>query len=188
LIAKGARHLELIAETNEQFNLTRIVGIKEAAIKHTVDSVTPWKLFHSFRRAVDVGSGAGFPGIPLAIVFPDCHFVLIESTQKKARFIESAVAELGLDNVEVCDERGEDWLKSNRTDVATARAVAPLTRALPLFLPAARRGSQVLLYKGPDVESEIHELPARQRFHARIVERYELPESMGARTIVSLVS
>lgn len=186
LIAKGAQHLELIAEANQHFNLTRIVDPREAAIKHTVDSVMPWRRFGKAGSIVDAGSGAGFPGIPLAVVMPECRFVLLESIQKKARFLDSAVAALELKNVEVRAERAEEWLKQNRVDVVTARAVAPLTRALPLFAAALRRGTRVLLYKGPDVEAEIDELPARQRGQVRILENYELPEMMGSRTIVSL--
>jgi len=189
LIAKCARHLDLIVEANQQFNLTRILDPREAAIKHTVDSVMPWRRFQKARVVVDAGTGAGFPGIPLAIALPETRFVLLESIQKKARFTAAAAAELDLANVEVRTERAEDWLKQNaKPDLVTARAVAPLIKALPLFASAWKKGSRVLLYKGPDVEAEIQELPARQRTQVRILERYELPESMGSRTIVALSS
>jgi 16S rRNA (guanine527-N7)-methyltransferase len=189
LIAKGARHLDLIVEANRQFNLTRILDPREAAIKHTVDSIIPWRHFQKARTVVDAGTGAGFPGIPLAIALPETRFILLESIQKKARFTTAAAAELGLSNVEVRAERAEDWLKQNpRPDVVTARAVAPLIKALPLFAHALKKGCQVLMYKGPDVEAEIHELPARDRARVRILERYELPESMGSRTLISLSS
>ncbi len=190
VIAKGARHLDLIAEANQHFNLTRIVSPLEAAIKHTVDSVIPWRLFldsaKASARIVDAGSGAGFPGIPLAITLPDRKFVLLESTQKKARFIESAVAVLGLKNVEVYPVRAEDWLKDNRAGVVTARAVAPLSRAMPLFAAAMRKGARVFLYKGPDVDAEIEELPPKDRNRVVVLERYKLPESLGLRTLVEL--
>ena len=90
----AARHLELIVETNQHFNLTRIVNPREAAIKHVVDSVLPWRLFQDAEHVADAGSGAGFPGIPLALVLPRVRFTLLESTQKKARFLESVVREL----------------------------------------------------------------------------------------------
>ena len=79
-ITGSARHLELVVEVNQQYNLTRILDPREAAIKHIVDSVEPWRLFASARHIADAGSGAGFPGIPLALVFPDIQFSLLEST------------------------------------------------------------------------------------------------------------
>ncbi len=189
LVRLGARHLELIVEANQQFNLTRIVSPVEAAIKHTVDSVMPWKLLQHPAGGiiVDAGSGAGFPGIPLAIVLPKIRFVLLESIQKKARFLASTVATLELPNVTVLPERAEDWLKKNRAGIVTARAVAPLVRALPLFDPAVKRGSRLILYKGPDIASEISELPPRARSRVKVLERYTLPEEMGSRTLVEVL-
>ena len=106
--------------------------------------------FEGAASVADAGSGAGFPGIALALVLPQTRFTLLESTQKKARFLEAVVRELGLANVEVRAERAEDWLKTHRVPVVTARAVAPLNRAAALFAPALRGGARVLLYKGPD--------------------------------------
>lgn len=188
-IEKAARHLELIVEANQQFNLTRITGEREAAIKHVVDSVLPWELFQSVEHVMDAGTGAGFPGIPLAIVLPETRFTLLESTQKKARFVETAVAELGLSNVEVRAERAEDWLKRNKADVVTARAVAPLSRAVVLFAGALKDGGRVLLYKGPDVDAEIQEaMPEARKRQMRITvrRRYALPDDCGVRTIVEI--
>jgi 16S rRNA (guanine527-N7)-methyltransferase len=189
LIAGAARHLDLIVETNQHFNLTRIVSPREAAIKHVADSVIPWRLFSAAPHVADAGSGAGFPGIPLALALPETRFTLLESTQKKARFIESAARDLGLTNVEVHADRAEDWLKTHRAAIVTARAVAPLTRAVGLFAPALRNGARVLLYKGPDADSEIAEAApeaAKRRVHFRIVERYSLSDALGSRTIVEL--
>ncbi len=185
----AARHLALIEETNQHFNLTRITGAREAAIKHVLDSVMPWKLFAGAGHVVDAGTGAGFPGIPLALVLPETKFTLLESTQKKARFVESAARSLGLANVTVAPVRAEDWLQSNKADIVTARAVAPLAKAIVLFASALKQGSRILLYKGPDVEDEVAEASpeARKRqIRMRVVERYELPEGMGARTLVEL--
>lgn len=189
-IEKGARHLELIAEINQQFNLTRIVDPRDAVIKHTVDSLLPWKLFlaSGAKRIVDAGSGPGFPGIPLAIALPEIQFILLESTQKKARFLTSAVASLDLPNVEVFAERAEDWFKQNRAPLFTARAVVPLERAVVLFGPALRAGTQALLYKGPDVAAEIEAAAAPPGCRLRVVARYELPEALGTRTIVEMLS
>lgn len=186
-----ARHLELIHEANQQFNLTRIVDARDAAIKHVLDSVLPWRHFANAGHVVDAGSGAGFPGVPLALVLPDTRFTLIESTRKKAAFIEAAAGALGLANVAVIPERAEDWLKHHRAPVITARAVAPLLRAIPLFAPALRGGARLLLYKGRDAETEIAEaatVAGRARCTARIVERYELPDDAGTRAMVEVTA
>src|SRR3979490_3079199 len=89
VIVRAARHLDLIVEANQYLNLTRITTLREAAIKHVLDSVMPWRLFAEEESILDAGSGAGFPGIPLALVLPEGEFLLAESIQKKARFLDS---------------------------------------------------------------------------------------------------
>jgi 16S rRNA (guanine527-N7)-methyltransferase len=181
VVAKCARHLELIEETNRQFNLTRITSPREAAIKHVLDSVMPWRLFAGARRVLDAGTGAGFPGIPLALALPGVQFTLSESIQKKARFVEFAVKELGLQNVSVTSQRAEELT----ADLITLRAVAPLIRAVPLFARAIQGGSRVIAYKGPDAEQEMREVQNR-KLQMEVAMRYELPEGLGSRTIVEL--
>lgn len=188
-IAGAARHLELIVEANAHFNLTRVVGPREAAIKHVLDSVLPWRLFAGARHIADAGSGAGFPGIPLALVMPDTRFTLIESTQKKEAFLATAIETLELPHVDAVPERAEAYLTVHAVDIVTARAVAPLSRAIPLFAPALRKGARVLMYKGPDAENEIKEArgePKNAKWNMRIVFDYELPDSLGSRRIVEI--
>ena len=108
VVRKAAEHLELIVAVNQHLNLTRITTPREAAIKHVLDSVMPWRLFAGAKHVLDAGTGAGFPGIPLALVLPDVRFTLAESTQKKARFVESALALLDLPNVTISASRAED--------------------------------------------------------------------------------
>lgn len=189
IVGKCARHLDLIVEANRHFNLTRITDAREAAIKHVVDSVMPWRLFASAARILDAGTGAGFPGVPLAIVLPTVDFTLCESVGKKARFVESVVQNLLLTNVTVNAMRAEEVLKTKRVDLITARAVTPVSHAVDLFFPALKQGSRVILYKSRDAEAEIREAePAlrRRRVSARIVDRYELPDSLGARAMVEM--
>jgi 16S rRNA (guanine527-N7)-methyltransferase len=191
LITKGARHLELVVEANKIMNLTRIVDSHEAAVKHVLDSVTPWRRLAGVKTILDAGTGAGFPGIPLAIVLPDVHFVLSESIQKKARFVSSVVETLRLANVTVTAERAESFLGKKHAQVVLARAVAPIAKALELFAPAIKKGTLLLLYKGPDVSKEMEEaqpLLKRAKIVARIVESCELPNEMGARTLVELAA
>lgn len=191
VVAITARHLELIAEANEHMNLTRITNPREAAIKHVVDSLAPWSLFSKATHVMDAGTGAGFPGIPLAAALPETRFMLVDSTQKKARFVESAVAALNLDNVDVSAERAEDLLRKDRFCFITARAVAPLDRALTYFANGLRLGATALLYKGPDVANELKdgEMEAKRRnVQMDVVMRYDLPDQLGSRTVVRIAA
>ncbi len=189
LIVKAACHLELIAEANQHFNLTRITTPREAAIKHVLDSVIPWQLFAKAKKVLDAGTGAGFPGIPLASTLPGTKFIMAESIQKKARFVESALAELDLPNASIQPQRAEELVRTERVDIITARAMAPIPRALDLFGPALKSGVRLLLYKGPDAEQEIEESAAaarKLRVKMGVVLRYDLPDQMGTRTIVEI--
>ena len=181
VILKSAQHLALIEETNRVLNLTRITTPREAAIKHVLDSLIPWRLFLGAKNVLDAGTGAGFPGIPLALVLPEVQFILAESIQKKARFVESALTALALPNVTVAAQRAEEILKNQRIDIVTARAFAPISKALDLL-----KGHRLLLYKGPDVEREIAEV-RNPRASIKVVMRYDLPDAMGTRTIVEIV-
>ena len=185
LIQKAAQHLALIVEANQYLNLTRITSPREAAIKHVLDSVMPWRLFAGARHVVDAGTGAGFPGIPLALVLPETRFTLAESIQKKARFVESVLGDLQLPNAEITARRAEE-LEAN---VITARALAPISRVLSLFKPALKKGARILLYKGPDADQEIAEAASdagKLRATCAVVMRYDLPDALGSRTVVEI--
>jgi 16S rRNA (guanine527-N7)-methyltransferase len=190
VIGKAAAHLELIVEVNRSFNLTRITNTREAVIKHVLDSVLPWQVFAGAGHVVDAGTGAGFPGIPLALVLPQVRFTLSESVGKKARFVEQAVRSLDLPNVQVKPIRAEQILRFDRADIVTARAVAPINRAASLFAPALRQGARALLYKGPEAAAEISEAAAelnRWKLLCRVVATYALPDALGSRTIVEMM-
>ena len=187
LIAKAVQHLQMIESTNEYMNLTRITSPQEAAIKHVYDSVAPWRYFQNAKRVLDAGTGAGFPGVPLSIVLPEVRFILAESIGKKARFVDTVADALDLPNVQVLAERAETVAVKQKADIITARALAPISRQIELFGPALKSGVQLLLYKGPDVESEIAEAKSH-RIKAEVLCRYDLPEGMGTRTLVQLVA
>jgi len=189
VVEKAGQHLALIVVANEHLNLTRITSPREAAIKHVLDSVLPWRLFAGAKKVVDAGSGPGFPGVPLSLVLPEVRFVLAESVQKKARFLDAAVEEMGLENVSVLPQRAEDVLRALKADTVTARAVAPILRAVGLFAPAVRAGTRALFYKGPDAETEISDAAIeikKHRMYLRVVERYDLPDGLGTRTVVEM--
>ena len=190
VVRMAAKHLDLITDANRHFNLTRITNPREAAIKHVVDSVLPWRLFAGARHVLDAGTGAGYPGIPLALILPSVRFTLSESVGKKARFVESVVKELDLRNVDVAGQRAEGIILTPRPDVLTARAIAPIARAAALFAPLLKRGTRALLFKGPDAQTEIDQAAAELRKHslrALVIERYELPDGLGSRTIVDIL-
>jgi 16S rRNA (guanine527-N7)-methyltransferase len=185
LIIKANRHLEMILAANEYMNLTRITDPREAAIKHIFDCVVAWPFFRSATTVLDAGSGAGFPGVPLAVVFPETRFLLSESTQKKARFLDSVVEELDLPNAAVYPQRAEEIAAAYKPALITARAVAPVERLVQLFRPYLKAGVRLLLYKGPEVEAELKQL-GKNSLRAEIVHRYSLPDEMGSRTLIEI--
>jgi 16S rRNA (guanine527-N7)-methyltransferase len=185
VIEKTAQHLHLIAVANEQMNLTRITSAREAAIKHVYDCVAPWRHFRGAKRVLDAGTGAGFPGIPLAVALPEVRFVLAEATQKKARFVDHAVEALELANVQVVGQRAEERAAARRPEIITARAIAPMARILDSFGQALKGGSRLLLYKGGHVDGELAEAHKR-RVRAEVLFRYELPDGCGWRTLIEV--
>jgi 16S rRNA (guanine527-N7)-methyltransferase len=193
VVAKGAAHLALIEDANRHFNLTRITSPREAAIKHVLDSVMPWRLFADAKHVLDAGTGAGFPGIPLALTLPETRFTLAESIGKKARFVETALAQLDLPNAVLSARRAEELARTGEFDIVTARALAPIPRVLELFGAALKKGVRILLYKGPDAEREIAAAAVEGRKQGagmvmRVAMRYDLPEAAGARTIVEIAA
>jgi 16S rRNA (guanine527-N7)-methyltransferase len=158
------RYLDLLIAANETMNLTRITERAAAELHHISDSLTllPF-LPPGEMKLADVGSGGGVPGIPLAIARPDAYIVLIESTKKKAAFLQKTVAELGLTNVGVTAERAEEAARTGKRasfDIVVARAVATLDFLAEYCLPLVKVGGKMLAMKGPKVAEE---LPGAQK-------------------------
>jgi len=165
-----ANYLDLLLETNKQFNLTGIKEPEEAWTKHILDSLSliPTLVKEGVQHVVDVGSGGGLPGIPLAITLPDVTFTLVETTRKKALFLSDAVEQLGLDNVTVIAERAENLSTKDGgfrgiADAVIARAVGPLNVLLELTIPFAKIDGVVLAIKGERAPIEVEE--ARKALH-----------------------
>jgi 16S rRNA (guanine527-N7)-methyltransferase len=160
-----ARFVELLLARNRRLNLTRIVEPAEIERRHLLDSLTcALPVLDALRsavswRCVDVGSGGGLPGIPLAIAFPDTRVTLLESVGKKAAFLGEVVAELGLEGVSVragrAEEAGRDPDERDAYDLVVARALAPLDVALELCLPFARPGGIVVLPRGSGLADQL---------------------------------
>jgi len=146
-LAKLVAHLDLLDEWNARMNLTAIRDRPSQLTKHLLDSlaVLPYLFGH---RIADVGSGAGFPGIPLAIVEPRRQFALIESTGKKCRFLEHERDTLGLANVEVVQSRAESYHPEVRFDTVLARAVGPLADLVKVAGSLVVGGGRLLALKG----------------------------------------
>ena len=146
-LAKLVAHLDLLDEWNARMNLTAIRDRPSQLTKHLLDSlaVLPYLVGH---RIADVGSGAGFPGIPLAIVEPGRQFALIESTGKKCRFLEHVRDTLGLANVEVVQSRAESYHPEVRFDTVLARAVGPLADLVKVAGSLVVGGGRLLALKG----------------------------------------
>ena len=157
--AKLSAYLDLLIETNKTMNLTRIVDRDSAERLHIADALTLLEhLPRHEHRLVDVGSGGGVPGIPLAIARPDATVLLVESTKKKAIFLENAVERLGLKNVSVSQWRAEEVARSNSResfDIATARAVGAMDLLAEWCLPLVRVGGRMLAMKGERIKAEL---------------------------------
>jgi len=144
---KLTAHLDLLDEWGARMNLTAIRDRPSQVTKHLLDSLSV-RPFLRGERIADVGSGAGFPGIPLAILEPGWRFTLVESTGKKCRFLEHVRDALGLANVEVVQSRAEAFKPAQRFDTVLARAVGPIAELVKLAGPLVVGGGRLLAMKG----------------------------------------
>jgi 16S rRNA (guanine527-N7)-methyltransferase len=158
---KLLRYIELLLEANRVMNLTRITDPSAARVQHVGDALTVLPFLPPGRhRLVDVGSGGGVPGIPLAIARPDAAVTLLDATKKKAAFLRKCCSELELHGVEVVDQRAEDAGRGQlreQFDVAIARAVGRMVWLAEWCLPLVRVGGRMLALKGPRVAEELPE-------------------------------
>lgn len=143
---------DLLTEYNNSVNLTSITKKNEVFLKHFLDSVAGEKYLVRGAEAAEIGSGGGFPSLPLKIVRRDVGFTLIESTGKKCRYLERCVDKLALDGVKVENMRAEDGGRDQKFrekyDAAVARAVAPLNTLCEYCLPYVKKGGVFVAYKG----------------------------------------
>jgi 16S rRNA (guanine527-N7)-methyltransferase len=155
------QYLALLLETNKQFNLTAIREPDQAWQRHILDSLSVLPFLHDSLRIIDIGSGGGLPGIPLAITCPVGRFTLLEATGKKAGFLKHAAKVMALGNVSVVNDRaetvGQDKTHRQKYELAVARAVGPMRVMLEYALPLIKTGGRVLAMKGRKVEAELDE-------------------------------
>ncbi len=157
---KMAAYFTLLEDTNRKFNLTKVIDPADAALRHFMDSMArpALDLIDGGAKVIDVGTGAGFPGLPIAILRDSVTVVLLDSMKKRTAFLQSVVDALELKNVSVVTARAEDYARSHareRFDFALSRAVAQLNVLLEYTLPFVRVGGAALAWKGPAAPEEI---------------------------------
>lgn len=148
------RYAEMLTERNEKVNLTAITDPYEIRVKHFTDSLAAIDLIKTGATVLDIGSGAGFPGIPLKIARDDISVTLLDSVNKKVAFMNDVIADLGLKNIEAVHARIEDFPHKGEFDVAISRAVAELTTLAEYALPFVKVGGTFVAYKSEKAEAE----------------------------------
>ena len=160
-LAQFTRYYELLVETNKVMNLTAITEPEEVAVKHMVDSLLAFEAAMAGKTLVDVGTGAGFPGVPLKIYCPSLKVTLVDSLGKRLRFLEQVISELGLKGIRCEHLRAEDAGRNKKHreqyDYVTARAGARLSVLSEYCLPLAKKGGQFIALKGSRYAEEIDE-------------------------------
>ncbi len=191
-IEKFEEYNRLLIEYNSKINLTTITDPLEVMIKHFYDSLTPaFYLDLAGKSVIDVGAGAGFPGIPLKILLPDIQLTLLDSLQKRINFLDVVVERLELGGVELIHGRAEELAQQpvhrEQYDLALARAVARLNVLAELTLPLVKVGGSLLAMKASKGEEELSEAtPAIKKLggQARDIYTLELPEGSGERNLI----
>ena len=184
-------YVNFLLEYNEHTNLTAIKTKEEVYLKHFYDSLTLTKIANLEKGSLlDVGTGAGFPGLVLAIIFPNLDVTLLDSNNKKITFLKECITRLQIKNAHTVYSRAEDYTKIHREsfDFVTSRAVAELRILLELNIPAVKVNGLFLAMKG-NIETELQSsLKTMQILGCSILEKQEftLPYNGGVRTLLSI--
>lgn len=160
-ISQFEKYYEMLIEKNKVMNLTAITDRNEVILKHFIDSIALAKYYEfSNQRLIDVGTGAGFPGIPLKILFPEIEVTLFDSLNKRIRFLQEVIDELGLKNIEAvhgrAEEGGQDKNMREGYDIAVSRAVADMAVLSEYCLPFVRVGGYFIPYKTAEIDEELN--------------------------------
>lgn len=189
-IEKFYNYMNLLLEWNEKINLTAIIEPREVILKHFVDSLTIAKYIKENEKLIDVGTGAGFPGIPLSIVKENTDIVLLDSLNKRIKFLEEIKQNLKLKNITTIHGRAEEFGKNKKEreiyDIATSRAVAPLNILLEYLLPLVKVGGKAICMKGSNIEEIENAKNALEILGGKIekIEEITLPNSDIKRNII----
>ena len=185
------QYSDLLLEWNQKFNLTAITDKDEIEEKHFIDSISLIRFYDLKNKTLlDVGSGAGFPGIPLAIIEPSLKVTLLEPTGKRVKFLLEVVKELRLDNVEVIQGRAEELGTREKYDIVTARAVKELNILLEVCFYLVKVGGTFIAYKSSGIDEEVKN--AKNAFKSHNIENYQkneylLPKSGNLRVFLGIL-
>jgi 16S rRNA (guanine527-N7)-methyltransferase len=155
------KYYELLMEWNKVMNLTAITEYNEVVDKHFVDSLSIEKAvdLSKIDRVIDIGTGAGFPGIPIKIVYPHLHIILLDSLNKRVNFLNNVIKELGLNNIEAVHGRAEDIAKKKeyreQFDLCVSRAVANLATLSEYCIPFVKKNGMFVSYKSGNIDEEV---------------------------------
>lgn len=154
---KFCLYYKFLVQENQKYNLTAITEEDDVIFKHFLDSVLPIKSLKENSSLIDVGTGAGFPGVPLKILRPDLNIVLVDSLQKRINFLNQLINILKLEKIKAFHSRAEDFAIKNREkyDYATSRAVAQVNTLSEYLLPLVKVGGKVIMYKSKGIEDEL---------------------------------
>lgn len=184
-------YAKMIIEWNKMINLTSITDMDEIEVKHFVDSLTISKYIKDGDSVVDVGTGAGFPGVPLKIYNDTLSVMLVDSLNKRIKFLENVIEKLRLSNTVAVHARAEEIGRSDKYresfDIATSRAVANLSVLVEYLLPLVKIGGKCICMKGPNVEDEIENAKnAIKKLGGEIekIDNFELPDSDIKRSVI----
>lgn len=190
------KYYNLLVKENEKYNLTNIVEREEAFIKHFEDSICMNRIIdmNTVESICDIGSGAGFPSLPLKIAYPHLKVTIIEPTLKRVNFMKMVVDMLNLKDVNVINGRAEDVCKEDishieKYDVVTARALATLPMFLELTACYCKIGGSLVAYKGSNFEEEIEMSKNALKILDLKVEKtesFELKKDFGNRTLIKI--
>jgi len=189
-VQKFYQYMDLLLEWNEKINLTAITEPKEIILKHFIDSLTIAKQIEDGKRLIDVGTGAGFPGIPLSIIKEEVEITLLDSLNKRIIFLQEVINTLELKNIKAVHARVEEFAKNKKErsqyDMATSRAVAPLNVLLEYLLPLVKVEGKCICMKGSNIEEVKASAKALSILGGEIeeIEKITLPESDMNRHII----
>lgn len=190
-ITEFDEYTKLLLEWNEKINLTAITDVNDIHVKHFIDCLEIAKYVKSGEKLIDIGTGAGFPGIPLKINNENLNVTLVDSLNKRVMFLNDVIEKLNLNGIEAIHARAEDMGKDKnyreKYDVAVSRAVASLNVLVEYLLPLVKVGGRCICMKGPNAQEEIENAQnAIKILGGKIdkIENLELPENGGTRTII----
>ena len=186
--AKLELFYKLLIEWNEKINLTRITDKEEVYLKHFCDSLTLTKVvdLNSINTLCDVGTGAGFPGIVLKIVYPNLNITLIDSLRKRVNYLNEIIKELNLENIKAIHTRGEDY--KEKFDLVTSRAVANIEKLVDYTMHLVKKDGVFVAMKG-DIEKELTkevENKLSRKYQIIGIEKFYLPIENSNRSLITI--